>query len=273
MAQPHLTYKIHNSDFADPLRHVQTDATPEQIQHLVEEGYLVRERLIQGELLEELRAAADEIAEQHGAEERAATNQSRRFGGLFVRNLLDHHPTFLKMLDYAPTLGLARAVLGPQVQVHAFVLRVTYPGQEKQETHWHFHQRVVPEPLPPFFARPHVIDNLIYLDDLTDANGPLCVVPRSHLPLHTELPGDDYADKLDQVIVRVPAGSCITSDAGIWHRGMPHTAAGTTRRLLILGYSPTWMKPIDRFGGAFTANLIADGDTETKELLGATGWF
>jgi ectoine hydroxylase-related dioxygenase (phytanoyl-CoA dioxygenase family) len=272
MAQT-LTFKIHNSDFADPIRHVHTDVTPEQIRHLVDEGYLVRERLLQGELLEELRSAADEIAERHGAESGASANESRRFGGLFVRNLLDHHPAFLKMLDFAPTLGLARAVLGPQVQVHAFVLRVTYPGQAKQETHWHFHQRVVPEPLPPFFARPHVIDNLIYLDDLTDANGPLCVVPRSHIPYHTELPGDDYSDKPGQVVLRVPAGSCITADAGLWHRGMLHTPEGATRRLLILGYSPTWMKPIDRFGSGLTAPLLANGDQQTKELLGAAGWF
>src|SRR5262245_47980513 len=111
-----LTYRIHNADFADPYRRVEVEATPEEIRQLVDEGFVVRERWIQGEFLERLRAAVDEIAVEHGADTTAASNTSRRFGGLFVRKLLDRHPTFLAMLHYAPTLSLARAVLGPQVQ-------------------------------------------------------------------------------------------------------------------------------------------------------------
>ncbi len=132
-----LTHKIHHSDVADPFRTLETEVAPDAIGHLVEEDYLVRERLVQGELLEERRTAADEIAEWHGAEDSAAANSSRRFGGLFVRNLLDHHPTFRILRNFAPTLGLARAVFGPQMQVHAFVLRVTTPGLEKRSV-WKF---------------------------------------------------------------------------------------------------------------------------------------
>jgi ectoine hydroxylase-related dioxygenase (phytanoyl-CoA dioxygenase family) len=274
MMIPHtITYRIHNSDLVDPLRQVALDVTPAQIEQLVTDGYLVRERLISGPLLAELRAAVDELAAQQGGEHGAAANQSRRFGGLFVRNLVDKHPTFLKLLNFAPTLSLARAVLGPQVQLHAAVFRVTYPGEQQQETHWHFHQRVIPEPLPPWFARPRVIDNLIYLDDLDNASGPLAVVPGSHQRQHDDLPGDDYGDKPGQVVLRVPAGTCITADAGLWHRGLPNTPQGKVRRLIIIGYSPTWMKQIDKPGAGLTHSLLAHADRETRELLGLTGWY
>jgi ectoine hydroxylase-related dioxygenase (phytanoyl-CoA dioxygenase family) len=266
-----ITYRINNHDLADPTRTVDVQATPEQISHLVEEGYLVRERLFTGERLEELRAAADELAAKQGAESAAGTTGN--FGGLFIRNVVDRHPTFLKLIHCVPLLSVARAVLGPQVQIHGTVVRVTYPGQPKQETHWHFHQRVIPEPMPPFFARPRVLDNLIYLDDIDEATGPLCVVPRTHLDIHRELPAGDFSEKPGQMALCVPAGSCVTADAGLWHRAMPTRPDGRVRRLLIWGYSATWMKQIDRPGVGLTEALLKDGDRETKELLGYAGYY
>src|SRR5689334_12073211 len=90
-----LTYHIHSHDIAEPIRTIEVEANEAQLQQLQEQGFLVRERLIQGELLKELRAAVDEIAAQRGGSEGSAANTSRQFGGLFVRNLLDLHPTFL----------------------------------------------------------------------------------------------------------------------------------------------------------------------------------
>ena len=50
------------------------------------------------------------------------------------------------------------------------------------------HLRVVPDPVPPWFSRPHAIDCLIYLDDLNDSTGALAVVPGSHHWLDREPP-------------------------------------------------------------------------------------
>ena len=118
-----------------------------------------------------------------------------------------------------------------------------------------------------------MIDNLIYLDDLDDATGPLCVVPGSHERIHAALPADDFSELPGQVVLRVPAGSCITACANLWHRALPTRPDGRMRRLLILGYSPTWMKQIDRPGEGLTAGLLENADRETRELLGRTGWY
>src|SRR5205823_11954083 len=110
-------------------------------------------------------------------------------------------------LKFPPTLSVARAVLGPQVQVRGLSARISYPDEPNQETHWHFHQRLIPDPVPPFFVRPQSLDALIYLDDADDANGPLCVVPGSHLRIHEDLSAEGYDEKPGQVTLRVPAGS------------------------------------------------------------------
>lgn len=262
-------YRIRNHDMADPHRTIEVHASREQLEHLATEGYMVRERLITGDHLETLRAAVDELAAGIKGKEDITI---RRFGGLFLRNLPDRHPAFLEMLKFAPTLSAARAVLGPQVQLHAMVMRVTYPDQPNQETHWHFHQRVIPDPLPVFFSRPQVLDNLIYLDDTDEATGPLCVVPGTHLR-DLDLPANQYNDLPGQVVLSVPAGSCVTAHANLWHRAMPTTPAGRVRRLLIIGYSPVWMKPVDRLGGGLTDTLLPDADDETRELLGRGGYY
>jgi hypothetical protein len=154
-------------------------------------------------------------------------------------------------------------------------MRVTYPGAPNQDTHWHWHQRVIPEPLPPLFGHPYVIDNLIYLDDVDELTGGLVVVPGSHRLLHADLPAGDRGEKAGQVVLHLPAGSCVTLTASLWHRGLSTLPGGTVRRLIILGYSPTWMKPIDHFGDGLTGRLLVDPctDVETLELLGRAGFY
>ncbi|HEY8741836.1 MAG TPA: phytanoyl-CoA dioxygenase family protein [Chloroflexota bacterium] len=271
-----LQYRIRNHDLKDPARPVEVQATPDEVRQLATRGYLVKERLLSEEQTAQLRCALDGVA---AAELGASINISRssRFGGLFLRHLMDKDQAFLVMLKFAPVLSVMRAVLGPQVQVRGFSARISYPDEPNQETHWHFHQRLVPDPLPPFFSRPQTMEALIYLDGANDANGPLCVVPGSHDRIEEDLPAELYGELPGQVTVRVPPGSCIFVHGSLWHRAMPNTPTGSLRRLLILGYGPSWMKP-SIYGKkpeqGLTAKLLADDpDEETKELLGVSGWM
>lgn len=257
-------------------RAVEVHASPEQLRALDEDGFLVRERLVRDELLGRLREAADELEAE--ALRRDRPGESGSFGGLFVRNLLDRHPVFRdELLRFEPCLSVARAMLGPQVQVHATVLRVAYPELAGQGVAWHFHQRVVPEPQPPWFRGPIVVDNLIYLDDITEDSGPLVVLPGSHRIHDHDLRDGDHSDKPGQVTLTVPAGSCVTSHSSLWHKALAPRPGGGKRRLLILGYSSVWQKQIDKpSAGAdrgLTDELVEDADAETRELLGLRGWF
>jgi ectoine hydroxylase-related dioxygenase (phytanoyl-CoA dioxygenase family) len=276
--QYRISYQIMNYHMENPVRDVDVHATPEEIRHLVEEGYLVRERLFQGEALQKLCDALDEVAaaerEQRGRGE--GFSSSRQFGGLFLRHLMDKHPTFLELLKFPPTLSIARAVLGPQVQIRGLSARIARAEDPSSETHWHQHQQVVPDPMPPWFAMPQALDVLIYLNDITPSTGPICLLPRTHLdPKASDLPADLYDDLPNQVELHLPAGSALMMHGMLNHRAKPMHPGAPVRRLLILSYTPCWQKQAP-YGSkpvnGLTAPLLEEGNPETLELLGVGGY-
>ncbi len=264
-----LKYKIRNQNWENPYRNLQVHASQDEIARFATEGYLVRESLVSPQETQGLRVALDELAEKEIGT--VGISKSQNFGGLFLRHLMDKHPAFLELFEFQPTLSVARAMLGPQVQILPLTARISYPDQPNQETHWHIHQRVIPDPMPPFFCQPHVIDCLIYLDEVNDANGPLCVVPGSHLRMHEDLPPDLYEELPGQITLRFPAGSCVIIHGNLWHRAMPTLPEGTVRRVLILPYAAAWLK-LPSFGAKPTDGLLktleSGANQETQELLG-----
>jgi ectoine hydroxylase-related dioxygenase (phytanoyl-CoA dioxygenase family) len=272
--QPHYTipYRVLSQYLVTQERDVAVHATPQEVQQLVNQGYLVRERLFTDEGLAYLRVALDEV---EASERQDQDVTRRRFGGLFMRYLADKHPAFRAMIKFQPTLSVARAVLGPLVQIRGFSARISYPNEPNQETQWHIHQQVISDPLPPFFDHPHWLDCLIYLDELNDANGPLCFLPSSHWNTRYHTPNEDFEDKPGQIIVRAPAGSCVIIHSNLWHRALPTTPAGQKRRLIIMTYTPTWMKQAPygtRPQNGLTQALLQEGDEEVRELLGVGGY-
>jgi ectoine hydroxylase-related dioxygenase (phytanoyl-CoA dioxygenase family) len=270
-----LDFRVRSSDLADSRRSVNVLAAPEEIERFARDGYLVREGTFQGPDVEEMRAALDEVVESEPDDSPTdVTSTSRRYGGRYVSQLMEKHRTFLELVRCQPIVSVVRAVLGPQVQIRGVSARITYPDEPNQETHWHFHQRLVPEPLPPFFSLPQTLEALIYLDDVGEANGPLCVVPGSHRWIERELPREDYEDKPGQQLLPLPAGSCVMVHGSLWHRALPTRPDGTVRRLLIVGFGPAWMRSWskqDRRTSPLIEELLADADQETRELLGITG--
>ncbi len=268
-----MTYRVRDHAQSFPTRDVEVLATREEIDTLTSQGYLVRERLLPMEEIERLRAALDETVAR---DDRLETMGGQAFGGIFIRHLMDKHPAFLEFLKFPPTLSIARAVFGPYVQIRGFTGRVCYPDDPNQETEWHFHQRLVPDPIPPWFSRPQTIDVLLYLDDIDDLNGPLCVVPGSHNWLEQDQPADDFSDHPDQLVLRLPAGSAVLCHGSLWHRAMPTQPGGTIRRLLLFGYGPGWMKPAiygEKPADGLTQAVLRDADKETRELLGHAGFM
>ncbi|HTE21159.1 MAG TPA: hypothetical protein VK689_22570, partial [Armatimonadota bacterium] len=74
----------------------------------------------------------------------------------------------------------------------------------------------------------------------------------------------------------LPAGSCVLMHGALWHRALPTRPEGTVRRLLLLGYGPTWLKP-SIYGhppeDGLTKALLKNADEETRELLGVAGYM
>lgn len=269
-----LTFRIRDYGRKFPVREVEVLATPDEIDTFVRDGYLVRENIISMETVERLRTALDETV----AKDDRLESGGKTFGGVFIRHLMDKHPAFLELRDFAPALSVARALFGPAVQVRGFTGRVCSPDDPFQETEWHFHQRIVPDPLPPLMVPSHTMDVLLYLDAVDDLNGPLCVIPGSHKWMEKDLPGGDVSVKQGEVVLRLPPGSCVLTHGSLWHRAMPTLPGGTRRRLLLWGYGPCWLKP-SIYGrkpeDGLTEQLLQspDLDEETRELLGVAGFM
>lgn len=264
-----LNYKIRNQNWENPYRKIQVHASQEEIERFGKEGYLIRESLFSAGHVLRLKNALDELSEREVGT--VGISKAAAFGGLFLRHLMDKHPVFLELFDFPPLLSVARAMLGPQVQVLPMTARVAYPDQPNQETHWHIHQRVIPDPIPAFFSQPHVIDCLIYLDELNDANGPVCLVPGTHLRKHEDLAPNRFDEMPGQVTVRAPAGTCVMIHGNLWHRAMPTCPDGAVRRALILPYAASWLK-LPSYGekpkGGLMQSLHEGADQATREMLG-----
>ncbi|MBO9607821.1 MAG: phytanoyl-CoA dioxygenase family protein [Paenibacillaceae bacterium] len=269
-----IAYDILNMIPNKPLREIEVHASREELERMAKAGYLIRERLFAGEELQTLRDALDRL-ERKERENGVGEGGTKNFGGFFMRYLMDKDPAFMALMKYQPIMSVARAMLGHQVQV-SMSARISAPSPENQETMWHQHLRYIPKPLPLWFLRPHCIDVLIYLDDVTDANGPLCIIPGSHENIQEEPPIDYYGDLPGQLKLYPPAGTAVIMHCNLWHRAMPTLPEGSRRRLLIFSIHPTWLKRNNRGTKpehALTDTLLPNADQETLELLGKIGYM
>lgn len=245
-------------------------ATPEELEAFAATGYLIRERLFQGEALTRLQDALDRLEAAEWDRHRKNPPKDRSWG-IILRHLMDKDPVFLELLKFPPVLSVCRAMMGPLLRLRGLSARISFPGAERQETNWHQHMRVISNPLPPWFSQPHCIDALIYLDDDT---GPIGIVPGSHAWLDRHPDHQVFASIEGEQVIRVPAGSTVMVHGNLWHRGMP--TLGKKRRMLILSYTPTWLRKSPHGGSpppdGLTQQLLEDCDEETKELLGVGGY-
>jgi ectoine hydroxylase-related dioxygenase (phytanoyl-CoA dioxygenase family) len=269
-----IEYEVFNHRPERYKREVEVHANPDDIKSFDETGYLIRHNLFTGEMLDEFRNALDELEarERNVQEFQQLNSKSRNFGGLYLRRLIDKHPFFYNMMRYPPLISVARAMMGPQLRSSSMG-RITYPGQENQETEWHQHLSYIPNPKPPWFVQPHGIDILIYLDDLTDETGPIVVLPGSHKNLQDEPPIDYFGEIQGQEKLNLTAGSAVFIHSNLWHRAMPTTPEGTRRRLVIMAYHPVWLRRLQQDGRYMTEEEIAQADPETLELRGHGGFM
>ncbi|MGH3279929.1 MAG: phytanoyl-CoA dioxygenase family protein [Trebonia sp.] len=256
-----------------PARVVASTASPADVDRFVADGFLVHRGLLSGSQAADLAQAVLRLATREAGRpgSECAPGQS-----IYLRALLDKDPLFHPLLRLEPCLSLARTLLGPQVRMEVEA-RMNYPGTAGVAVPWHGHLPVIPDPLPPLFCYPHQIHVLIYLDHVGDTEGALCVLPGSHARPGLRIPFGNNSDRAGQVRLYFEPGDAVLLHANTWHRTVPSTAAAGSRRLLLVGYVPLWIRSDSQQCGvkpqrALTADLAANADTETRELLGGLQW-
>ncbi|MBT4141223.1 MAG: hypothetical protein HOE48_25160 [Candidatus Latescibacteria bacterium] len=269
----HYTSLNRKTGDGDGLYEVDVHASVEELEHLARAGYLVRDGLFQGEALQKLQKALDHLEENEHDRFKNDPSQERSWGHI-PRHLMDKDPVFLDLLKLPPVLSIARAMMGPLVRLRGLSARISYPGPVLHETPWHRHLRVICKPLPPWFSEPHALDALIYLDDLDEKTGAVSIVPGSHNWLDREPPNGSYEPVEGELEVRVKAGGAVLIHSNLWHRGLPTLAA--KRRMLILSYTPTWLRRSPHGGPQPDEGLtqaVLDGDDEESHILLGKGGY
>lgn len=271
----HVTeYRILDSKRGLPKRKITVDATPSEIYHLVEKGFLIRPGLLSQSGVRRLRRALCEVLANEKRRRRVSLDTC--FGSSYVRHLLDKHPAFVSLFRLRSPVSIARAVLGPQVKFDEITARVTDLQSQPSFSPWHIHLRVVPIPIPAFFTYPHGIDCLLYLDDIDEESGPLCVLPGSHYRKTEVYPVGDMSPKRGQRILHLNAGDCLMMHANLWHRSLPSIRNSGLRRLIIFGYLPSWVGGGERGSPKPRSDVLSElrrhRNAQTRELAGEFFW-
>lgn len=268
-----IEYRILDTKRGFPKRRVTVHATAGDIRRLAKNGFLVLRGLFSKGEVGKFRVALAEVMQ---LESKGDSTPDGCFGSPYLRCLIDKHALFLKLFNLRSTLSIARAVLGPQVKFEEITARVTEIGIQSPVTPWHIHLRVVPEPLPPFFAYPHGVDCLLYLDDITDDSGAICLLPGSHRRSNAILAANDFSDQPGQQQINLSAGDCLLLHSNLWHRVLLPRQSSGIRRTIIFGYVPSWMSGEERGSPKPNVDVLGQlrkhSNANIRELAGEFFW-
>ena len=152
----------------------------EQRAFYAEDGYLVFPQLLSPAELADLRTAlADVLRQAHGL---TATNDmfsvtqtdDGKWSVRRIFNPIAHHPVFHDLVFNPKILDVVENLIGPNIQLHHTKLNLKPPSSREARFEWHQDY--------PFFPHTNfdLLAVMIYLDDSTETNGCLTIVPGSH---------------------------------------------------------------------------------------------
>ena len=225
---------------------------PAQIASYAANGYLALENVLAGAELEELRRVTDEFVEKsrevtvndaifdlepgHSAE----SPSLRR-----ITHPLTQHPVYAKYARHERILDMVESLLGPNLRSHNNKLNMKNPDHGSA-VQWH----------QDWAFYPHTNDSIlevgIALDDMTEQNGALMVIPGSH----RGRVWDHHQDGLfvgaitdpafrpdDAVPVTVKAGGVTLHHVRMVHGSKPNQSS-RPRRMFFIGFYATDAWPL-----------------------------
>lgn len=215
-----------------------------EVDFYTENGYLSVSRVLTGSELEELRRVTDEFIEKSREikESDAAFDlePSHSFANPRLRRLKTpskHHPVFKKTLNHTRILDIISQLIGPDIYTNGDKMNMKLP-QVGSPVEWH----------QDWAFYPHTNDDLlavgICLDDSTQENGCLMVVPGTHkgptLDHHQDghfvgAVTDRNFDPATAVPIELKAGDISIHHVRTLHGSLPNKS-DKARRLLLIQY-------------------------------------
>ena len=130
-----------------------------------------------------------------------------------------------------------RAVLGPEVKLSSLNARRVNP-QSSDVQPLHADMAAVPD------EKGYWVCNVVWmLDDFTEENGPLRVIPGTHRlgKLPADALDDPFAPHPDERLVTGKAGSLVVLNAHVWHGGLANRTDAS--RTAVHAFYARWDKP------------------------------
>ena len=212
--------------------------TPHQIASYRENGYLVVEDVLTAEQLNALRAVTRKFIERSRNVTQSNdvydldaghSSEQPRLTRIKLPHTLD--PIYWETITSPRMTSLLQALLGPNVRLHTSKLNTKASGGGAA-VEWH----------QDWAFYPHTNDDLlavgVMLDDMTEDNGPLMVIPGSHRgPILSHFsrgvfcgaidPGDPQFDQTRAVTLLGSAGSASVHHVRTLHGSAPNSSAGS----------------------------------------------
>jgi L-proline 4-hydroxylase len=148
--------------------------TAEQRRFYADRGYLFLERVFGAEDVDAIRAALPAVFAEESPR-RVLERDGRTVRSVYGSHA--HSPLFGRLVRHPALLNPARQLLGGDVHVYQFKInaKAAFRGDV-----WEWHQDFIFWHHEDGLPAPHVATFSLFLDDVTEFNGPLIVIPGSH---------------------------------------------------------------------------------------------
>ena len=233
-------------------------------------GFTLFPGMLDADWVREMRAAFDAIAD------RVATVDGRRPAALV--DVLEHQPQLvLRALANERLLDFAELVIGPHVQLESVTYRRSPPDAAAAGPVLGFHRDMFAFfPDDGVYHRPLLFNALSYLQDLTDASGPLRIIPGSHMRAMQMTREQAKQPHPEEVIVYPKAGDVAVFHCSMLHSGSANRSADY-RYLFFLTLNHSWLKHRANYQGPVSQAVIARArernDRRLLRLLGVDDQF
>jgi ectoine hydroxylase-related dioxygenase (phytanoyl-CoA dioxygenase family) len=189
------------------------------------DGFTVLKGVLSQAEVQRFSSRLDELMQIEG--EQAGSEIATEEGTARLANLLEKDAIFDVCVTDGRLLAAVDHVLAGDFKLSGLNCRIALPGCGEQPMHPDWGEAVAP-------GSYQACNSIWCIDEFTPDNGPVKVVPGSHLLGRMPPESDDYeadAIRRQAIPVMAPAGAVIVLNAHVWHHGSLNRSAQPRRAL------------------------------------------
>jgi ectoine hydroxylase-related dioxygenase (phytanoyl-CoA dioxygenase family) len=239
-----------------------------------EQGYLIFDRVLSADHLQQLRDALQPYFDQNisGRNDFEGVKSNR------VYAMLNKSAKFSDLVTHPLALGFAEADLGKSCLLSACLAIKLNPGESAQPWHYDDAHLEIPRPraaygLSAFWA----------IDKTDEQNGATEIIPGSHKWSGANIPGsitddhlasqnkpnqfDDPGARPDSIKVLLEPGSLMIAKGTLWHRGGANKS-DHSRLIITPQYCPGWSRQLENMLLAIKPENVKKLSPRARQLIG-----